>query len=150
MFQCINESVTEADGQQNSSPIAGFLLANVDRTVSSIISLLKAFSAVAGVALGPKMEDEVRELTLQAQGLALQFGLHTSKLNLVVPTRGDQVQIGAEFHDCEDGDLERGKMLAVDLVPVPGLEKIGDGKSDLDIKRTIVPCEIFPELIGVK
>ena len=80
-----------------------------------------------------------------AREIALQFGIHSAQLLLCVPQRGEQIQIGEEFHDCEDGDCYKGTVYAVDQLIVPGLQKIGDGRSDMSSKRIITPCEIYPE-----
>ena len=91
------------------------------------------------------MEDEIRQMTNLACEIALQFGVHSAQLRLSAPNRGEQVQIGEEFHDCEDGDSHKGSVYGVDLVIVPGLQKIGDGRSDMSSKWTIVPCEFYPD-----
>jgi len=75
----------------------------------------------------------------------MQFGLHSAQLQLHMPGRGDEVQIGEEVHDCFDADSDRGAKRFVSLVTLPGLQKIGDGRLDMKSKRILVPCEIYPD-----
>jgi hypothetical protein len=93
-----------------------------------------------------EVEDKIPQIANLAREIALQFGVQTAQLRLSVPTYGEEIQIGEEFHDCEDGDRYRGSVCAVDLVIVPGLQKIGDGQSDMTSNRIIVPCEIYSHL----
>lgn len=90
------------------------------------------------------LDEQVRRIALDSQELAMQFGLHAARLQLLMPAQGDEVRIGSEVYDCEDGDCDRGAKHVVDLVTLPGLQVIGDGRSDHVFKRTLVPCEIYP------
>ena len=91
-----------------------------------------------------ELQDEVRQMATVASQIAIQFGVHPAQLQLSFPKSGERVEIGADFQDIEDGEDSKGVVYSVDLVVVPGLQKIGDGKSDMTSKRSIVPCEIFP------
>lgn len=106
-------------------------------------SVLSEVSQLSGSSR-PSQLEEVQQITYEARNLALQFGLHSARLQLNMPERGEQVQIGADVHDCEDGDCDMGSRFLVDLVTLPGLQKFGDGKVDMSLKRTLVPCEIYP------
>lgn len=76
--------------------------------------------------------------------IALQFGIQSSQLQLVVPEHGKTIRIGESFHDCEDGDSGLRRTCEVDIVTAPGLQKVGDGRSDMEVQRAMVPCEIYP------
>jgi hypothetical protein len=123
-----------------------FSVDNVNQTVNRIIGVLSEVSKMSGAEVSDEMEDRVREITDLCFNIALQFGIHTAQLRLSIPDRGEQITIGEEFHDCQNGELDKGAVYAVDLVVVPGLQKIGDGRSDMTKKHIIVPCEIYPEL----
>ena len=77
--------------------------------------------------------------------LALQFGVQLAQLKVCSPQLGELIKIGEHFHDCEDGDLKKGVEYFVHLVVSPGLQKIGDGKSVKAAKKSIVPCEVYPQ-----
>jgi len=62
-----------------------------------------------------------------------------------MPKRGQQIQIGDEYHDCYNGASDRGALCTVDLVRLPGLQKVGNGREDSQSVMTIVPCEVFVE-----
>ena len=108
--------------------------------MSSVLSKVSSLS-------GNSNDDEVeslQQIAVHARDLALQFGLHSAQLQLYVPKHGDAIQIGEDVHHCEDGDCDRGAKHFVDFVTLPGLQKIGDGRSDMTTRRTLVPCEIHP------
>lgn len=109
------------------------------------MDVLSEVSGLSNSFVPSEVVDQIRQMANLAREIALQFGVHAAQLRLSVPARGEQVQIGEEFHDCEDGDCNRGSICAVDLVIVPGLQKIGDGRSDMTSRRIIVPCEIYPD-----
>jgi hypothetical protein len=88
-------------------------------------------------------EDEVKTIVRLAFEMAIQFGVNPACLSLLIPTAGEFVVIGTEYHDCEDGEEHRGTRSKVDLVVAPGLVRVGDGKSEMSKRYPIVPCEIF-------
>jgi hypothetical protein len=94
------------------------------------------------------MEDDIQKMVQLGREIALQFGIHPAQLRLLVPSRGEQIQIGESYHDCEDGDAYKGSVYGVQLVTAPGLQMIGDGRSDMSSSRTMVPCEIYPDQPG--
>lgn len=131
-----------------TNPAPDSLLAKLDadnfhQTVGRIVAVLSEVSQLSNSLVRSEVEDQIRQLVNLAREVALQFGVQTAQLRLSVPNRGKEIQIGEEFHDCEDGDRYRGSVCAVDLVIVPGLQKIGDGRSDMSSKQIIVPCEIY-------
>lgn len=127
------------------SPLARLSADNVNQAVDRIMSVFSEVSSLSNNSVRNEVVDQIREMATLAREIALQFGVHPAQLRLLVPSRGDQIQIGEEFQDCEDGDYNRGSICAVDLVIVPGLQKIGDGRSDMRSKRIIVPCDIYPD-----
>lgn len=126
------------------SPLAKLSADNVQQTVDRIMGVLSEVSRLSNSNVRSDVEDETHKMANLARNIALQFGVHTAQLRLSVPHRGAQIQIGEEFHDCEDGDFHRGTICLVDLVTFPGLERIGDGRSDMSSKQIITPCEIYP------
>jgi hypothetical protein len=147
IFQCINEALMEATGKRDDSnaPIATLITENVNQAIARMTIVLEEVSILSGNR-SPRVEiDELQQIVIQARELALQFGLHPAQLQLHMPRHGDEIQIGEDVHDCEDGDCDRGAKHIVDLVTLPGLQKIGIGRSDMQFKSTLVPCEIYPD-----
>ncbi|MCJ1343006.1 hypothetical protein MMC31_001195 [Peltigera leucophlebia] len=145
-FQCINV-VLSGGGKRNlarHSPLAKLSADNVQKTVDRIIGVLSEVSRLSNSLVPSYVEAEIHKMADLAREIALQFGVHTAQLRLSVPHHGAQIRIGEEFYDCEDGDSERGTVYQVDLVIFPGLERIGDGRSDMSSKQIITPCEIYP------
>ena len=118
---------------------------NVQQTVDRIMGVLSEVSRLSNSLVQGEVLDEIRQMSNLAREIALQFGVHPAQLRLSVPHHGAEIQIGAEFHDCQDADSYRGATYPVDLVVVPGLQKIGDARSDMSSKRIITPCEIYPD-----
>jgi hypothetical protein len=145
-FQCINDSLTVAskEGHAPDTSIAALVVRNANETSAAIIDILTQTLQISGNPAPALLNEEVHQITLESRDLAMQFGLHAARLQLLMPTRGDEVRIGADIHDCEDGDCDRGSRHVVDLVTLPGLQIVGDGQSDHVHKRTLVPCEIYP------
>jgi hypothetical protein len=105
-------------------------------------------SSLSNVPIRAEIQDEIHEMAKLGRDIALQFGIHPAQLRLLVPSHGEQIEIGESFHDCRDGDSNTGSIYVVDLVTAPGLQKIGDGRSDLNSSRTLAPCEIFADQAG--
>ena len=116
---------------------------SIQQTVNRIMNILSEVSRFSGGMIQHGMEDQIRQIATLARNIALQFGTQTAELRLLVPNYGEKIKIGEEFHDCEDGDRYKGSICTVDLVVIPGLQKIGDGWSDMSSKRILVPCEIY-------
>ncbi|KAI9769805.1 MAG: hypothetical protein M1840_003799 [Geoglossum simile] len=144
-FQSIGAALV-ANGGRDLAPVAKLSADNVNQTATRIISVLSEVSKLSDGRVSGDIEDEVREMANLCFSIALQFGIHTAQLRLSVPDRGEQITIGDEFRDCQDGERYKGTVYAVDLVVVPGLQKIGDGGSDMTTKHIVVPCGIYPEL----
>jgi len=109
------------------------------------MSTLSAVAEDAGSTLPRGLESEMRSAAGLAFRLALQFGMNPARLELLSAGRGQTVVVGAAqgFVDCEEGEARRGERLPVVLLVSPGLQRVGDGRSDTTRKRVIVPCEVF-------
>lgn len=146
-FQCINVAIMGSNEryQVEFSPLAKLNADNIEQATNRILVILSEIAGLSNNSVGGEVEDKVRQVADLAVEIALQFGINSTQLQLIMPNRGEQVEIGEEFYDCEDGDCNKGASYTVDLVVLPGLQKLGDGKSDANSKRTIVPCEFYPE-----
>jgi hypothetical protein len=128
-----------------STPLAKLRADNVHQTTNRIMGFLHEVAQLSHSNVGIKVENEIHEIVNLSLDIALQFGVHAAQLQLLSPGRGERIEIGEDFHHCEDADYCRGSTYTVDLVILPGLKKIGDGRSDMSSRRTIIPCEIYPE-----
>ncbi|KAK3353911.1 hypothetical protein B0T25DRAFT_453808 [Lasiosphaeria hispida] len=135
------ESSSQGDEAQQAQPLVTPFTANQAKVKAEILGILR------GATQNPlleEIEDKVGEITSVAGALALEVGVHRAYLGLAVPQRGELVQIGHEFIDCEDGDAARGTFETVDLVVSPHLYRVGDGRGDLTTAKAIHPGEIYP------
>jgi hypothetical protein len=123
---------------------ANISASNVEKVTNLIMAIFTQVIKLTNGSLQAEAEDEIRQATFLAREIALQFGIHPAHLRLVMPARGETIEVGKGYHHCCDGDYYKGRFYKVDLVTAPGLQKIGDGRSDLTSKWTIVPCEIYP------
>jgi hypothetical protein len=126
------------------TPRAKLRADNVHQTTDRIMSFLHEVAQLSHSNVGIEVENEIHEIANLSLDIALQFGVHVSQLRLSSPDRGERIEIGEDFHHCKDADCNRGSICTVDLVTLPGLEKIGDGRSDMFSRRTLIPCEIYP------
>ncbi|KAK3939277.1 hypothetical protein QBC46DRAFT_263663 [Diplogelasinospora grovesii] len=106
--------------------------------------ILDILREVCNGAVSDEFQEKVTEIVRLAGELALEFGSQRAELGLDMPERGDSLEIGLEFVDCEDGDNARGKVEEVELVVAPKLFRVGDGRNDLKTRKTIFPGEIYP------
>ncbi|KAF2813600.1 uncharacterized protein BDZ99DRAFT_412441 [Mytilinidion resinicola] len=144
-FQTINEALTTRSTLSHSeSLLAQFSAENTQVAVDRIYAILLEVAKLTNSGVREEVEEQVHEMVRVSSQIAIQFGVHTAQLQLSLPAIGEKIEIGENYHDCEDGDYNKGTIYTVDVVVVPGLEKIGDGRSDMISKRSIVPCEIFP------
>ena len=145
-FQSAVSVITGDESSAMSNNLTANLSAsNVEHVANLITVIFVQVISVSNGSLRAETEEEIRHLTFLAREIAVQFGVHPAYLRLVVPARGESVEIGKDYHDCYDGDYYKGEIRKVDLVTTPGLQKIGDGRSDMTSKWTIVPCEIYPD-----
>lgn len=115
---------------------------NVIHVTEQITSLL---SVIAGSQLQGGLQGEMRTAAGLAYELALQFGVNPARLVLLTVECSQTVVIGGSngFIDCEDGEERRGQKVQVVMVASPGLQRIGDGRSETTQEHTVVPCEVF-------
>jgi hypothetical protein len=99
---------------------------------------------ISAAAIAAELVDQIQDVATLAASIGLQFGVQPSQLRLSIPNREQVIEIGDEFHDCMDGDADKGARVSVDLVVSPGLLRIGDGRRDLRTKVPIVPCDFYP------
>ncbi|KAK3935292.1 hypothetical protein QBC46DRAFT_397856 [Diplogelasinospora grovesii] len=142
-FQSIVSAVASEDGKKLSSDQA-VVTPFVDNLAKVEQDILDMLNIVTNGQVGTEIKEKVSEIASLAGFLALEIGVHRACFGLSVPGRGESVQIGQEFVDCEDGDAARGEFETVDLVVCPHLFKIGDGRGDFTTLKSISPGEIYP------
>ena len=139
-FESIMASILTGESAGEGGSLRRLNSANIQRTVDRISTVL---SDISSSGLGMEAQAMVRKIARLTSELALQFGVQPSHLSLSLPARKQLVEIGKEFHDCIDGDINRGDRVLVDLVVSPGLNRVGDGKGSTE-RRALMPCEVFP------
>lgn len=145
-FQCVGAAAAvEESSHANGTLLMALSKENMSKTAKRILRYLSGIAELSNNHVSSKVEEEVWQIARLVQDIALQFGVNPARLELCMPARGDRVRIGDTFRDYENGDLDRGSTLVVDLLIMPGFQKIGDGRKDLNTRRTIVPCDIYPE-----
>lgn len=123
----------------------GIVKAFADNVEKAKRGVLDVITKVCGVEKANEaIENEVDDMVRCASVLAVEFGVHGSKICFGMPKSGDTVRIGPEFVDCEDGDSNRGNLEKVDLAITPSLFMIGDGRRDLTTATCLHPGEIYP------
>ena len=147
MFQSFGAELTRSNERHSThgSLVAKLSAGNVNHTISRLLGFLSDLSGLPSSKVTGEMEEQIHTITKLALEIALQFGINPAQLRLSIPNRGEEVRIGGEYHHCENAALDAGSVCVVDLVILPGLLKIGDGRSNMTSKRAIVPCEIYPK-----
>ena len=107
--------------------------------------IVDVLSQLAGQPLDGETIKSVQLVSRLAAEMGLQIGVQPSKVFFVCPERHRVVEIGKQYHHCMDGDADKGRRVAVDLVVVPGLVRVGDGKRNLEVQVLLSPCEIYPD-----
>jgi hypothetical protein len=145
-FQSINHAIQKPNDPEVSAlcPLAKLYVENVTSTCTIILDLLKALTTLSGHPLPPSVEKEVHDIVRLSSEYAMQIGVNPAQLFIGVPLHREIVQIGSEYHDYQNGDSDRGTPATVDLMVAPGVLKVGDGRSDLETRRSIVPCVFYP------
>jgi hypothetical protein len=114
--------------------------ANIQEAVRRIAAIMA--DATGGAPLKPKDMSQLEKTVTLAAQLGLQFGVHTGKLELTCPQQRAVVVISKEFNDHRDGAIHRGSSVRVDIVPEPGLNRLGNGTGDVDERVPLLPCMI--------
>ncbi|KAF2866046.1 hypothetical protein BDV95DRAFT_584777 [Massariosphaeria phaeospora] len=99
------------------SPIHELRAKNAASSTARIMQYLSAVASLTQHSINISVEDEVRKATQLAEEIALQFGVHPSKLLL------------RTADETWNGD------------PAPGLLKIGRDKNNTPTAQTVVPCK---------
>jgi hypothetical protein len=141
-FQCISGTLSAS--ARPSGQLTILSDANNNTTVSRILAILQEVSSLSNAMLRPDIKSDVSRIAKMAAAIAIQFGVHPARLELLEASRGENIKIGSDFHDCEDGDIEKGASYQIDMIVAPGLRKVGNGRADLTVRRTVIPCEIYP------
>ncbi|KAM5344570.1 hypothetical protein ACJ41O_013105 [Fusarium nematophilum] len=137
-FQTLAASVAEG-GPGAAAGLVRLGHDNVTHVGEQVISLLSAIAAASRSPLQGGLQGEIRAAASLAFELALQCGVNPARLVLLTAERSQTVAIGAShgYVDCEDGEERRGDRVQVAMVASPGLQRIGDGRSETTQKHTI-------------
>jgi hypothetical protein len=127
----------------SNSPLARLRKDNIDLTTARILGFLSEFAKLCNGVVSEEVENEIGQLVEQSFELAVQFGVQPARLHLLFPERGEVITIGPDYHETQDGDEAKGSSFEVDLVTAGGLQKVGDGRSDMVTKRAIFPCQVW-------
>ncbi|KAK4174677.1 hypothetical protein QBC36DRAFT_191735 [Triangularia setosa] len=114
---------------------------NRQRVQNNTLAMLKS---VCSNEVSQEIEEELAAAMARASELAIIFGAHRANVCFGIPKRGDAVELGREFVDCQDGDMQRGATVTVELPVLPALFTIGDGKNDLTSVFCVEQGEILP------
>ncbi|KAK3991432.1 hypothetical protein QBC44DRAFT_379679 [Cladorrhinum sp. PSN332] len=132
---------TLQDDKDGRKDIATVFADNSSRVREGVVEVISYFCADG---ISEEIRDQVATAVQQASELSVAFGAHRAKVCFGIPNFGDVIEIGAEFVDCQDGDLKRGKLETVELAVAPALFMIGDGRSDLTSVLFVQHGEIYP------
>ncbi|KAF2395574.1 hypothetical protein EJ06DRAFT_585829 [Trichodelitschia bisporula] len=143
-FQYIHSIVTTERPDHGVIPVSRYYAANVESSITFIWDFLSGIVKLCNGKLWETAEREIRQIVRLVGEIALQFGMQSAHLELFEPKFKDEIKIGDDFEDCENKDMDRGMKFEVHLVTLPGLRKIGDGRTDMRTPRTIVACGIYP------
>jgi hypothetical protein len=127
-----------------NGPLIKLSALHVKQTASRILKALREVSNLCASTIDSDTERDVHQMATAAQEIALQFGIQTAELRLVLPKSGEQVQIGDEYQHYSNGDMEKGRLETIDFVVVPGLQKLTQERSGARSTRTIVSCNYYP------
>ncbi|KAF2473742.1 uncharacterized protein BDR25DRAFT_341027 [Lindgomyces ingoldianus] len=119
-FQGVSHIGNEDTGDSHSTTYK-LMAKNRETSKAQIVNYLSAVAALSQNIVKPDVEEEIRQTTRQAEEIALQFGIHSSKLLLLSPDH------------AWSGD------------PAPGLLKFTPGKENGVSRQTIVHCKGSPD-----
>lgn len=143
-FQSIFMAVSPRGQKKNQAANGHLVKPFADNRQKVQDDILDVFNQVCNDGVSPEIAENIVKIVQLAGELALEFGSQRAELALDTPAKGDSITIGPEFVDWEDGESERGSMKEVDLVVLPKLFRVGDGRNDLKTRKIIVPGEIYP------
>jgi hypothetical protein len=144
-FQYIHVALTNTTKEDYNpdSVIAIRSKENTQKTLDRIMGVLKDLSRLSNSSIRHETETEVQNLVNLARDISLQFGINTANLQLLVSHYGENVKIGNEYQDCVEGNEFNGSLVTVELLTLPGLQKIGNGRSDMETKKILIPAEVY-------
>ncbi|KAK4447402.1 hypothetical protein QBC34DRAFT_440146 [Podospora aff. communis PSN243] len=137
-FESIAGAIAAESGEVAAS-LRQLFNENLQAAIDGIMSIL-----ATGISCTVSA-DAVHEVVRSAAELGLQLGVHPAQLELTRPKRETEVEIGPEFHDYADGaNKDKGKKIRVDIAVSPGLNKLGGGAGNTDLKTALAACVIYP------
>ena len=142
MFLSIFTAVSQT--RSETSLAADLYDANRDAVEQQLLHILQ--KVVMDYTIGKEILVQVCKIAKLGAELALEIGVQRAQVGLLVAGKGTgfpTVSIGAEWHDCENGDAAKGTTVIVDLLVSPGLIKLGNGRGDMDAKRVLVPADVY-------
>ncbi|KAK4205551.1 hypothetical protein QBC40DRAFT_320502 [Triangularia verruculosa] len=143
-FQSILYATTAKDADGNtvvSSGIGKVVYDNCQRVQDNALAMLKS---VCNNNVSQEIQEELATAMVRASELAIVFGAHRANVCFGIPKRGDSVELGREFVDCQDGHEKKGTTVTVELPVLPALFMIGDGKNDLTSVFCVEQGEVLP------
>jgi len=120
-------------GQHSADGTVQVFIRNCDKVHGEICGILEE---VCPNGTREHIEVEVYRIVNLAGELSLEFGSQSALLGLHGPKRGERVQIGSDFIDCQDKNAKKDYLEEVDLMVSPKLYKVGDRRNDLKTKRS--------------
>ncbi|KAM7203956.1 hypothetical protein V8F33_001927 [Rhypophila sp. PSN 637] len=143
-FQSVLMAVAPKGQKKNQAANGHLVKPFADNRQKVHDEILGVLAQVCNDPVQPEIAEKIVEIVQLAGELALEFGSQRAELALDTPAKGETITIGPEFIDCEDGESERGRAKEVDLLVLPKLFRIGDGRNDLTTRKIIVQGEIYP------
>ncbi|KAK0669865.1 hypothetical protein QBC41DRAFT_390874 [Cercophora samala] len=143
-FQSILYAATakDVDGKTlDSAGIGKTIHDNRQRVQDNMLAML---TSVCSSEVSKEIQEELAAAMGRASELAIVFGAHRANVCFGIPNRGDSVELGREFVDCQDGDTKKGDIVTVELPVLPALFIIGDGKNDLTSVICVEQGEVLP------
>jgi hypothetical protein len=140
-FESIYANIMGEDGQGGSTPLQELYELNVTEAIQRIATIM---ADATGTPPQPQELSQLKKAVTLAAQLGLQFGVHTGKLEFTWPERGTRVVIGNEFMDEREGAMGSGKSVSVELAVEPGLNRLGNGRGNIQERVSLLPCKLVP------
>ncbi|VBB79391.1 Putative protein of unknown function [Podospora comata] len=131
----------DADGNSLATGVSRTVQVNRQRVQDNMLAMLKS---VCRGDVSKEIQEELTVAVGRASELAIVFGAHRANVCFSTPNRGDAVELGREFVDCQDSDGSKGVTVTVELPVLPALFIIGDGKNDLTSVLCVEQGEVLP------
>ncbi|KAK4642771.1 hypothetical protein QC761_400530 [Podospora bellae-mahoneyi] len=131
----------DADGNSLATGVSKTVQVNRQRVQDNMLAMLKS---VCRGDVSKEIQEELTVAVGRASELAIVFGAHRANVCFSTPNRGDAVELGREFIDCQDSDGSKGVTVTVELPVLPALFIIGDGKNDLTSVLCVEQGEVLP------